>query len=252
MPIALPNLYCTPQDVYNLVGIDAAQLRQDDRNLASGQTMQAVALVSVGGTSITLASALQYPMLIGTNLVFDGGGLAAPVEATLSAVANVGDTSLTVSAVSSAINAGAEAVDNGVTVWTANLMTVACQRATSTVKRYCQPRYDDSQLVQANSVNDWATTIASRWLGIRLYRAAPSYIESMYEEAMNELRMVKDGELNIEDIPTRTSEWPFLSNVTIDLAYTVRKVRVEPQISEGTPTQYPQAIDWNSYLLLEW
>ena len=26
MPVALPNVYCTPQDIYELVGVDAAQL----------------------------------------------------------------------------------------------------------------------------------------------------------------------------------------------------------------------------------
>ena len=66
------------------------------------------------------------------------------------------------------------------------------------------------------------------------------------------MKLVQASELNIEDIGTRTSGWPFLSNVTIDLSYTVRKVRVETAISEPTQTQYPQAIDWNSYLLFEW
>ena len=95
--------------------------------------------------------------------------------------------------------------------------------------------------------------LAVAWeLAARLELVSTTALPPLSDVTAAWIDMVKDGELNIEDIPTRTSEWPFLSNVTIDLAYTVRKVRVEPQISEGTPTQYPQAIDWNSYLLLEW
>lgn len=250
-PQTLANLYCTMQDVFNLTGIDPAQLREDDRNLASGQVMQAASTAAAGATSIALAAALQYPMMAGTNLVFDGGGLPVAIEVTLSGVANAGAATLAVNPLVSQVTAGAQATDNGVTVWTASLMNVACVRATATVQRYCLGRYDDSQLVLDNSVNDWATTIAARWLAIRLYRAAPDHLEKMYDAAIEELKAVKSSELNLNIAP-RTSEWPFLSNVTVDLGYTIRKIRVETAISEPTPTQYSQAIDWSSYFLLEW
>jgi hypothetical protein len=76
-------------------------------------------------------------------------------------------------------------------------------------------------------------------------------IESDYEETVEWLKGVRSGNYNIGNIGTRTSGWPFLSNVTLDLGYTVRKIRVETQISEPTGCQYSQAIDWSSYWLLE-
>ena len=52
MPVALPNLYCTPQDIYEQVGIDAAQLRLDDNNQASGQKVAATADAVVGADAV--------------------------------------------------------------------------------------------------------------------------------------------------------------------------------------------------------
>ena len=65
------------------------------------------------------------------------------------------------------------------------------------------------------------------------------------------MKQVRVGMLSISDIATRSAGWPFLSNVTVNLAYDYNRVRVESQLSEGTPTQYSQHIDWNSALLLE-
>ncbi len=251
MPIALPNLYCTPQDIYDQIGIEAAQLRLDDQNQASGQNVQATADAIIGATSIAV-SALQYGLLRGTRLVFSDAQMDAPVEVTMSAVANVGATSIIVVALTTQVNANAIAIDNGVNVWLAGLLHKACQIGTAKVKRYCVPRYDDTSLVNSWSVNQWTVACAIQWLGTRLFRASPEPAQNAYNEAIEELKLVLSGQMPIEDIGTRTSEWPFLSNVTIDQTFTYRKVRVEQTISEPTPTQYAQAVDYNSYFTLEW
>jgi Protein of unknown function (DUF1320) len=251
MPVQLANLYCTAQDVYELVGIDAAQLRLDDQNQASGQQVQATADAAIGATTISV-SALQYPMLRGSRLVFSDASMASPVEVTLDAVAAVNATTLTVVALATQVNSGAIAIDNGVNVWLAGLLAKSIKYATSRIQDYCLLRYDDNVLTGSWTVNGWATTLAARWLATRLYRAAPDQIEKAYQEALEDLKAVQKGELNLANVGPRTSEWPFISNVTIDLGYTYRKIRVEPTISEPTPTQYPQATDWNSYFTLEW
>lgn len=251
MPITLPNLYTTPQDIYEMVGVDAAQLRLDDTNQASGQQVQTTADAAVGATSLTVA-ATQYAMLRGTRLVFSYAQMDSPVEVTLSAVANAGATTLSITSLATAINSGSIAVDDGVNVWLAGLMSKACKYATERVQMYCLPRYDDTQLVNSWTVNQWATVIAARWLANRLYRAAPEPVEKSYQDAVDELKQVQTGKLKIPNCGPRTSEWPFLSNVTIDPVYTYRKVRVEQVISEPTVTQYPQAIDWNSVFFVEW
>ena len=69
-----------------LVGIDAAQLRLDDQNQASGQQVQATADAVIGATTISV-NALQYPMLSGSLLVFSDASMESPVEVTLNAAA---------------------------------------------------------------------------------------------------------------------------------------------------------------------
>ncbi len=258
MTVALNSLFCLPQDVYNQVGVEAAQLRLDDQNLASGQQVASTAAAAIGDLSVTIA-ALQYPMLKGTNLVFSDAGMETPVEATLTAVAVAGATSLTVAALVTAIPSGAVAIDNGVNVWLAGQMVTACVKATNLIQRYCTNRYNVSDLLEnartanggaGGSVRDWAVTIAAHWLSERLYRAAPQQIQRAYDATVEELKAVKRSELDIEEIGTRTSGWPAYSAVTVDQTYPLSKVRVEYGLSEPTPTQFAQQVDWSSYWLL--
>jgi hypothetical protein len=253
MAITLPGLFATPQDIFDYIGVDAAQLRLDDNNKASGQTIQTTSAGVIGDTSLSIV-ALQYPLLAGTHLVFVNEN--PPVEVTVAAITPVGSITLSVVALGAAIGIGGQAIDNGGNVWLASLMVKACTYATTQVQAYCSPRYDFNQLLQnasiPGSVNRWATTLASRWLAKRRFQAAPVGIESDYEEAMAELKMVRSGQFNVENVPPRTSSWPFISNLSIIDRYTY-KARVQPAISEGTPTQFAQLIDWNGiFAFYEW
>ncbi len=251
--VNLPNLYCLPSDLYDFLGSEGAQLRLDDHNQATGQIVQTTADAALGATTLAI-TALQKPILRGTVLLFDGAGMETVVEATLTATAIVGATSLTVDTLSAGVNAQAQARDSGVNVALAARLVKGCSYATAQVKLYCCPRYDDSQLAQSWSVNRWATVLGSRWVAKRLSRACPAGIEKDYEEVIEELKGVRMSFLNIEDIGTRTSGWPFISNVSVNLGYDIAKVRVEPQISEATPTQYGQFVDWNAVMIagVEW
>lgn len=250
MPVALPNVYCTNNDVFDYLSAEGVDLRLDDNNLASGQTVTVTADAAAAATSISV-SALQYALLKGALLQFDGAGMDAVVQAQLSAAAAVNATSLSVSALSAAINNGATAIDTGVNVATGARLTKATKYATSRVKFYCCGRYDDDDLATTWSANRWCVIIAAQWLCKRRGQSAPMGIESDYAEALEEMKMVKDGTADIEDIAPRTSGWPAFSNVTIDDRYAVRKIRVEQVISEPTPTLYPQAVDWDSAFLIE-
>ena len=251
MPVTLPNLYCKPQDVYDFLGTEGAQLRLDDHLNATGQRITLTANALAGAVSLSI-TALQYPLLNGTVLEFDGAGTPGVVEVVLAATAPTGATSLTVQPLTSAINALSQATDSGVNVALAQRLVKACQYATSQVKLYCCGRYDDSALAINWSANRWATALAAKWLCKRRAQGCPKAIAEDADEALDEMKAVQSGRLALEDIGTRTSGWPFISNTTVDVAYTVAKVRVEPQISEATPTLYPQYPDWSSILLLEY
>ncbi len=247
MPIELNTLFCNPQDVWDYMSTEGVDLRLDDHNLASGQIIQTTAVAAVGATSVTVIATLVN-MLNGTQLTFDGANMGEPVTAILSAAAGAGSTSLSISALTTAIPAGAQARDSGVNAATAGRLLVACRQGTSRVKLYCNGRYDDSQLVLAGSVLDWATVIASRRLCMRRVQGVPKSVEKQYEETMKELERVQAGQLAIEDIGTRGVDWPSMSNITVNPAYDGMRVRVQRPTSEATPTHYGQYVDFNSIL----
>lgn len=251
MPITLPTLFCTPQDVWDILSVEGVDLREDDRNLATGQTITTTADAAAGATSVpTLA--LPVPLLRGAQLTFDGAGMVAPVTAQLSAVGNLGDVSLSVVALPAQINGGATARDSGVNAATGARLLVGCRKGTSWIKLWCNSRYDDSQLKLSGSVLDWAANYASRYLCMRRGQGCPKGIQADYEEHLECLKMVQGGQLMLEDCGTRGVDWPTVTNVTVDPSFDYQRARVEPNMSEQTPTAYSQFVDWNSAMWLEW
>lgn len=249
MPITLSTLFCSPQDVWDLLSVEGVDLREDDHNLATGQIIETSAAAAVDATSISVL-ALPVALLRGAELVFDLAGMAAPVTAKLTAAAAANATSISVTALTTAINAGAQARDSGVNAATGARLAVGTRKGTSKVKLYCNQRYDDSQLKLSGTVLDWATTAAAKFLCTRRAQGCPKSIQASYEEAIEEMRMVQCGQLSIEDIGTRGVDWPTVTNVIVNPGYDGMRARVQPNISEQTPTAYNQFIDWNSAVIL--
>jgi hypothetical protein len=237
-----------PADLHDFLSSEGVQLRLDDHNRATGQTIEVTASAAQAATSLP-CTALASPLLAGTVLEFDGGGLALQAEVTLSAVAPAGSVALTTQPLAVAMPPGAQAFDNGVNLALAFRALKACYYGTSRVKLYCNGRYDDQELVKSWNVNRWAVAVALCWLCRR--RLLPSETACKEaEEAMAEMKMVQTGQLNVDGAGTRTSSWPFMSNLTLDVSYDYRRLRVQQSMSEPTPTQYSQAVDWNSSLSL--
>jgi hypothetical protein len=248
--VTLPNLYTNPNAIFKRWGVEGTQLRLDDANNGSGQTIQVTADAPAGSVTINVAP-LEAPLLPGTVLQFDGGGVPQLVQVVLTSTGLVGATSLSVAPLAFDLPPLAYASDSGVTLYLASLLIEAASIATGRVKSYCCGRYDDSQLATAWTVYNWATIIATKWVAERRGQGMTDALAEEYKETMAELKDVRIGNLSIEDIGTRTSGWPFFSNVTVDVRYDYNKIRVEPQMSEGTPTVYPQFIDWNSAFLFQ-
>lgn len=247
MTLLLPNLYTSPNDLVAWLGTDGFELRLAESE-GTGQEIQVVADAAEGDTSLSV-TALQLPLLKGTVLKFNGGGMSEIVTVTLSAVAQVGDQTLSVEPLEGDVPATATATDNGVNVVLAQRAVLACQYATARVKDYCCPRYQDSDL-KANadskgSVNRWASALGAKWLAKRLMRSCPEGLQEDAEEALEELRMVKRGVLNVADIGLREGGLPWVSNQTVDVRYNLVKSRVETLISSPDVVQYPQFVDYN-------
>jgi len=249
MPITLSTLFTTPQDVWDMLSVEGVDLREDDHNLASGQIITVTADAAVGAVSLTV-TALPVALLRGAELVFDAAGMSTPVKVSLTAAAAAAATTISVASIDTAINANAQARDSGVNAATGARLVVGTRKGTSKVKLYCNGRYDDSQLKLSGTVLDWATVAAAKFLCTRRAQGCPKSIAAEYDEAIEEMRMVHSGQLAIEDIGTRGADWPTISNVIVNPGYDGMRARVQPNISEGTPTAYSQFIDWNSAAIL--
>jgi hypothetical protein len=147
--------------------------------------------------------------------------------------------------------AGSRATDFGVNLATAARLVKACSYGTAEVKLWCSNRYDDSDLATAWSINRIASAAAAAWVCRRRGQPLPLGVKEEYEEAQFKLKEINRGSLWVEDIGTRSVQWPFFSNVTVDVRYTVAKVRAQPIISESTPTLYPQMVDYNSLFAIQ-
>lgn len=251
MPVILNTLFCSAQDMWDFLSVEGVDLRQDDGNLATGQIIQTSSAAAAGATTLAVA-ATPVALLAGAQLTFLQGGMDAPVTVQLTAAAAAGATSLSVAALSAAIPAAAQARDSGVNAATGARLLVGARKGTSKVKLYCNGRYDDSQLVLSGSVCDWATVAGARFLCTRRAQGCPKSIKEQYEEALEEMRMVQSGQLSIEDIGTRGADWPTVTNVIVNPGYDSMRARVQPNISEQTPTNFGQYIDWNSATMIGW
>jgi hypothetical protein len=190
-------------------------------------------------------------LLGGAQLTFDGAGMPVPITVQLTAAASVGATSLSVALTTTDVPAGAQARDSGVNAATGARLLVGCRKGTSKVKLWCNARYDDGQLKLSGTVLDWATIAGSKFLCERRAQGCPKGLKASYDESIEEMRMVQSGQLSIEDIGTRGTDWPTVSNITVRPGYDGMQSRVEPNISEQTPTAYNQYVDWNSAAWIE-
>jgi hypothetical protein len=252
----LGTLYCSPSDVYDALGAEGVDLTLDDRNDATGQQIVVSANAAANATSLAVA-ALTLPLLNGQVLQFEGSG-TDQTSVTLSAVAQVGATSLTVAALANAINVNAKAVDTGVNTAAARRLLKACEYAKGEIDDYCTTRYDESQLLinaqlRGGSVGRWATTLAAFWICRRRRQGPSKGLMAEAEDVRDKLERVRASQYNIAYIGTRTTGYPFISNVEIDTRYEIGKVRVIAGLSEGTPTNYGQLVDWSSiYAITYW
>lgn len=255
MPIVLGTLFTSPQDVWDLLSTEGVDLREDDHNLATGQIIQTTSDTPAGSTTVAVVP-LPVALLTGAQLTFDGAGMPVPVAVQLTAPANIGATLLSVVSVTLIpttvdIPAGAMARDSGVNAATGARLLVGARKGTSKIKLYCNARYDDTQLKLSGTVLDWATLYAAKFLCTRRAQGCPKGIQADWDDALDELKMVMGGQLQIEDIGTRGVDWPTVTNITVNPSYDYMRSRVEPNISEQTPTAYSQYIDWNSACAFE-
>ncbi len=121
--------------------------------------------------------------------------------------------------------------------------TKAIKWATSKVNFYLLASYDAVDLANSYLVNNWCVICAAKWLSSHRGNPPPESIDELYDEAIEDMKLVHEGLYQVPDIGTRDALWPAWSNVRVSNLYALRKVRVERWISDRYPTPYQQNID---------
>lgn len=130
-------------------------------------------------------------------------------------------------------------------------LTKAISWATSRVNFFCLSQYAAQDLATSWLVNNWCVVLAAHWLSCRRGNPPPGSFDKLYDETMEDLKMVHSGAHQIPELAYRSAHWPAWSNVRVDALYALRKVRVERPISEGTSTPYQQHTDWPAQFTVE-
>lgn len=118
--------------------------------------------------------------------------------------------------------------------------------ATAKVDLFCQPSYDPSQLANSWSVWNWATILAAWWLRNRRGNPGPASLKEMKDEVMQELEMVRAGQMQVDSIGRRSTMAPAWSNVRVDPRYRLHQSRIQRPISDRTNRPYPAPLDRQS------
>lgn len=116
----------------------------------------------------------------------------------------------------------------------AGYITQAIQYATDRCNFYLLGRYAAARLQQSWIVNNWCVIVAAHWLSMRRGNPPPGSVKALYEEAIEDMKLVQKGAQEVPGIGARGSQWPVWSNVRVEALYSLRKLRVEVQLSEGT------------------
>lgn len=105
--------------------------------------------------------------------------------------------------------------------------------------------YPQSDLSQSWIVNYWCSIISAHQLCGRRGDPVPDSLREMYDQTMEDLKMVRLGRYQLPDVAMRSAAWPAWSNVRVDTIHAIRRIRVERPISEkrGGQPDYDQSID---------
>lgn len=105
--------------------------------------------------------------------------------------------------------------------------------ATDIINQHAAIRYEESDMENSRWVRSRASWIAAYLFSQRRGNPTPDPFANRFEMIMDELREVRNDNLDIPRLGTKSNFIPSISNFEIDDRFGVRKIRVQPQISSG-------------------
>ena len=128
------------------------------------------------------------------------------------------------------------------------------KRAATKVNQYLLLHYTAPSLQASDWVNQTATSLATFYLCERRGNAPPASVAADYDEAMDDLKLIRKGVFAVPEIARRRQSAPVLSNISIRM-----RPQPHPRVSAtrsvntgGAPEGYTQRIDLTEVGLLDW
>jgi len=131
------------------------------------------------------------------------------------------------------------------------VISAAEEQTLTTLIYYCSQeidmfllnRYPASQLTTSYLVYMWCSVMVAYRLGMRRCGSVPQALQWEYEQTMEKLRQIQIGQMDIGGLQKLSGPGAIWSNVRLDGRFREKQMRVEPNISNSTPTPYPQHKD---------
>jgi hypothetical protein len=112
-------------------------------------------------------------------------------------------------------------------------ITRAIERAAGTMNAVLEVRYRLSDLTASEWCRDCNAALAAYLLATRSGEAAPDTIAAEFDRYLEALALIRDGELNVPEVPESDTHGPTVSNFRIDLAEPRAKTRRVPETCSG-------------------
>ena len=109
----------------------------------------------------------------------------------------------------------------------------AIERAAGTMNAVLEVRYRLADLADCEWCRDCNAALAAYLLATRSGDAAPDTIAAEFDRYLDDLALIRDGELNVPEVSESDAHGPTVSNFRIDLAQRRAKTRRVPEICSG-------------------
>jgi len=228
-------IYCTESDVVNLLGQGAVDLLQDDAKAIYPQTSTNGSFTQPApGATVTVNVFNGLWAYVGQCIFVGGAGFYLVQDVA------VGNLTLTNLGTAGNVAQGAT-IPSGAPVALSPLADFI-GRGSAKIDQYCATMYTGPVLATSSWVTYEASIVSAYMYCMRRGNPPPAGIAIMYQEAMEDLKQVQKGFLQIPNLPRRKSAAPVMSNMRPTLRPHPHAV-VETQRSTGKPAGYHQNRD---------
>ena len=114
-------------------------------------------------------------------------------------------------------------------------LTHATYIASQEIDMYISNKYDPSVMSESWLIYNWASVMAAYRVTLRRCGSPPASLQWEYEQVMDKLSQVANGQLQIAGLASLATPGIAMSNMRMDPRFGYKQMRVEGQISGQQP-----------------